>query len=156
MRSFSVCKPSASWINLPQSSTYGLTYCFVFLQNRTPCPTKRHIPPSFVHILQMNRNSAWQDHCYRSIDIKFIQAGQWTKPNKQNKKKARWAINANENSKEKRCFCHQATLTPWADDHSVAAFCYLMRLLLGREKHFTGIFNLQNCDHKNKALDLWQ
>lgn len=33
---------------------------------------------SFVHILQMNSNSALQDHRYCSIDIKCIQAAQWT------------------------------------------------------------------------------
>lgn len=155
MRSFSVCKPSASWINLPTIFHIWLNILFCFLtESYTSSNKASHPSQVFVHILQMNCNSAWQDHRYRSIDIKFIQAGQWTKQT--NKKEARWAVNATENSKEKRCFCHQATLTPWADDHSVAAFCYLMRLLLGREKHFTGTLNLQNCDHKNKALDLWQ
>lgn len=33
---------------------------------------------SFVHVLQMNSNSALQDHRYCSIDIKCIQAAQWT------------------------------------------------------------------------------
>lgn len=34
----------------------------------------------FAHVLQMNCNSAWRDHRYRSIDIKCIQA--WTSEQK--------------------------------------------------------------------------
>lgn len=42
---------------------------------------------------------------------------------------------------------------PWADNHSVAAFCYLYGTIReGETLHW--YLNRQNYDHKNKALDL--
>lgn len=72
---------------IPQTPHMAWQTIFVFLQNLTPCnASAAHVNinkawhfPSFVHILQMNCNSAWQDHRYCSIDIKCIQAGRWTK-----------------------------------------------------------------------------
>lgn len=75
----------------------------------------------FVHILQMNSNSALQDHRYCSIDIKCIQAAQWT-----------------ERQPDKRCFCHQAAL-PFSRQSQCSSLCYLKRLYKGGRKHFTGI-----------------
>lgn len=111
------------WSKTPTNSPYGLTYCFIFLQNLTPCyASAAHVnkawhSPRFVHILQMNCNSAWHDHRYCSVDIKCVQAGQRTE--------ARWALTQLK-QQDKRCFCHQATL-PLSRQSQCSSLCYLMR-----------------------------
>lgn len=87
------------------NSTYGLTYCFCFLTSSAAHVNINKHFPSFVHLLQMNSNSAWEDHRYRSTDIKCLQAGRWTK--------------ARFKQQERRRLCHRGTS---AHNHSVAAF----------------------------------
>lgn len=112
------------WSKNPTNSTYGLTYCCVFLQNLAPCcASATHVNKHDIsHLLltscKLKCNSAGQDRRYCSIDMKCLQAEQWTE--------ARWASFTRLNQQDKRCFCHQATHTHRQSQCS--SLCYLMRL----------------------------
>lgn len=90
----------------------------------------------FVHNLQMNCNSAWQDHRYRSVDIKCIQKPDEHEPKQQ----------------DKRHFCHQAALPLSRQSQCSSLSLPHETIREGETLHW--YLNLQNYDHKNKALDL--
>lgn len=105
-------KPSANWLAflLPQTSHrlqiwLDIQFCFL-TEYLLDFSHKANILISFVHILQMNWNSAFQDHRFSSVDIKSIRAGQ---------------MSANSNVTA-TAFCHQATVTL-----GTLGLCYLMR-----------------------------
>ena len=68
--------------------------------------------------------------------------------------KARWAFNATAMAKIRGCSCHQAAL-PLEQTITVQQPSLPHETIReGETLHW--YLNLQNCDHKNKASDLWQ